>query len=571
MRRAAASFASLVLIASTLPVAPAWSETPEDAGCQWAEQQPEDVDFDNPEQQLEKVPVLLIPDGASIANVRITSQPIFDTDDPDQDGWFQRAVNVANVPTREGAIASQLVFSEGDRYEPSRLQESERVLRDKDYLVDAWVRPYRVCGDQVDVAVVTRDTWTLLPTVGFSRSGGENTTHLGLSDDNFLGTGKALSLSRSSDEARTEYGLEYFDPNILGSRWQTRLNYVDSSDGLERGFELERPFYRRAAPWSAGIRLRDGRREEDRYFGGDAVSTFGRELEEASLHTGVTLSSTSASDRRLLAGYRYRQDRFRELDGETAPVPFPQDRTLSYPWLGFSYEQNYFHETINLTNIQRVEDVRDGILFRTEVGYSRRDLGATSDQLVLDTVFSNSLVATDTQFAEFEVHQEGRYDLDNNRFESLRVHLDTEYFYGGGHQATGWYTRAWLSSAKNLTADEQLTLGGDNGLRGYPLRYQQGNQRGLFTLEKRYFSDLHPFHLFRLGGVAFFDAGRAWFRDGRENGPDTGVLRNLGVGLRASSSRFEVSRMLHLDLAFPLDGDDDVAEVQMLIRGKSHF
>lgn len=71
--------------------------------------------------------------------------------------------------------------------------------------------------------------------------------------------------------------------------------------------------------------------------------------------------------------------------------------------------------------------------------------------------------------------------------------------------------------------------------------------------------------------MIFTDVGRAWFDDGRNNGPDDGVLTDVGFGLRLASSRIEVQRMLHLDFAFPLEGDDSVDQVQVLLRGRSRF
>jgi len=38
-----------------------------------------------------------------------------------------------------------------------------------------------------------------------------------------------------------------------------------------------------------------------------------------------------------------------------------------------------------------------------------------------------------------------------------------------------------------------------------------------------------------------------------------------------ASSRVEVQRMLHFDLAFPLDGDDSIDALQVLLRGRSRF
>ena len=55
-------------------------------------------------------------------------------------------------------------------------------------------------------------------------------------------------------------------------------------------------------------------------------------------------------------------------------------------------------------------------------------------------------------------------------------------------------TKGW-----RLDLDDQILLGGDNGLRGYPLRYQDGTERALWTVEQRYFTDWYPFRLFRVG------------------------------------------------------------------------
>ena len=55
---------------------------------------------------------------------------------------------------------------------------------------------------------------------------------------------------------------------------------------------------------------------------------------------------------------------------------------------------------------------------------------------------------------------------------------------------------------------ESVLLGGDNGLRGYPLRYQAGESRSLLSLGERFFTDFYPWRLFRVGYAAFLDVGR---------------------------------------------------------------
>jgi hemolysin activation/secretion protein len=121
-----------------------------------------------------------------------------------------------------------------------------------------------------------------------------------------------------------------------------------------------------------------------------------------------------------------------------------------------------------------------------------------------------------------------------------------------------------------LDADQQILLGGDNGLRGYPLRYQSGRGRWLFTAEQRLFSDWYPFQLFNVGGAVFYDMGSTWGR-GPLGAPSQGLLRDVGFGLRLGNSRSARGNVVHLDVAWPLDGDRDARQVQYLIETRMSF
>src|SRR5690606_29654219 len=82
-----------------------------------------------------------------------------------------------------------------------------------------------------------------------------------------------------------------------------------------------------------------------------------------------------------------------------------------------------------------------------------------------------------------------------------------------------------------LDRERQILLGGDNGLRGYPLRYQAGKHRAVLTLEQRFFTDWYPWRLFRVGYAVFLDVGRIWGEDPRAT-PPLGTLANIGAGFR---------------------------------------
>jgi hemolysin activation/secretion protein len=117
---------------------------------------------------------------------------------------------------------------------------------------------------------------------------------------------------------------------------------------------------------------------------------------------------------------------------------------------------------------------------------------------------------------------------------------------------------------------DELLLGGDNGLRGYPLRYQSGTRRALFVFEERAYTDIYLWQLFRFGGAVFVDIGRAWGGD-NQNTVNPDWLSDIGFGLRIFNVRSAFSNVLHLDIAFPNNPDTNIERVQYLVKVKTSF
>ena len=105
----------------------------------------------------------------------------------------------------------------------------------------------------------------------------------------------------------------------------------------------------------------------------------------------------------------------------------------------------------------------------------------------------------------------------------------------------------------DLDPETQVLLGGDNGLRGYPIRYQAGESRAVLNVEQRFFTEFYPWRLFRVGWAVFGDIGKVSGRDPRATEP-LGTLYDVGAGLRLSSPRASGRNVVHIDLAFPLNG-----------------
>jgi hemolysin activation/secretion protein len=126
------------------------------------------------------------------------------------------------------------------------------------------------------------------------------------------------------------------------------------------------------------------------------------------------------------------------------------------------------------------------------------------------------------------------------------------------------------SWSRHLDEDTQLLLGGDNGLRGYPLRYQAGTSRAVLTLEERFYTNWQPLKLANVGAAIFADSGRMWGRDPFAAAPE-GWLTDVGVGLRLGSVRSGLGNILHIDVAFPLNRTNNIDAMQLSIETKRSF
>ena len=143
-------------------------------------------------------------------------------------------------------------------------------------------------------------------------------------------------------------------------------------------------------------------------------------------------------------------------------------------------------------------------------------------------------------------------------------------YYASTGDRTKFFATIAGTVTENLDDDTQLLLGGDTGLRGYPLRYQAGTASALLTLGERYYTNWYPFRLFHVAAAAFFDMGRTWGTDVTGATSD-GLLKDVGIGLRLGSSRSAFGNVIHIDLAFPLDGGDDIEDVQFIVETKARF
>ncbi|HEU4620129.1 MAG TPA: hypothetical protein VFV10_18985 [Gammaproteobacteria bacterium] len=507
--------------------------------------------------------------GAHIGRVEIVADNVFDPTKREEDKRLYRMANKLHVTTRDSVIDHVLLFHSGDVFDPRLLEESARLLRQLGGISEAVVVPTAYDSDTntVDVLVNTRDSWSLSFDLKFGRSGGENDFGIGFEEKNLLGRGKKVLLSHKSDVDRDQNILGYTDENVAGSRARLNLVYADTSDGVHREFEAGRPFYALDTRWSLTGAVLDDRRIDQMYDRGETVDEFEHREKSLTIGGGLSRGLVEGSTRRWLAGVTYDDNEFGPTADAPQPLFLPEDRKLVYPWIGYEIVADDFRALEEFNDIGRTEDVNLGLDFNARLGYSSKGLGADRDAWILQLFGQKGWEPGPAQlfFVDFAASSRA----ENRRLENTSVSAGASYYRRNFNNKLFLVSLSGTATNR-LDLDRQVLVGGDSGLRGYPLRYQSGTSRAVLTLEERVFTDWYPWNLVRVGYAAFFDSGRTWGRDPRGT-PSLGTLHDIGVGLRLSSPRASSGTVVHIDLAFPLNRTSSIDSVQLNIETKGSF
>jgi len=505
--------------------------------------------------------------GARIGLIRIDPREIFDTALPEENTSLFRVANKVHIRTRHDTIETQLLFRSGETYDPRLLAESERQLRTSRYLQDAHIVPVAWHDGVVDIDVVTADVWTLNPGVSFGRKGGANTSGFTLEELNLLGRGSQLSVDRSSGIDRDSTTFLYRDRQLGSSWWQFAIDYSDNSDGSAQGLLLDHDFYALDARWAGGGSFRDDDRIDPRYDLGERVGEYRSQAKQGTVYGGWSRGLVDGHVLRYRAGVTFDERRFSAVPVSTLATVTPPDRKLVYPWVSAEWIEDDFRKARNRDQIERTEDFAYGWRARAQLGFADGAFGADRSSVLFDTRVTRGLEAGEHQTWLFSAALAGRYE-DGELADTVLNGSARWYLHQSDRRLL--FAALGFDAGRNLDADRQILIGGDTGLRGYPLRYQGGEGRWLFTLEQRAFTNWYPFRLVNVGAAAFVDVGGAW-GDNPFGSRAQGVLSDVGFGLRLGNSRSALGNVLHIDLAFPLNGGSSIKNMQFLVETKQRF
>ena len=520
-----------------------------------------------------------------VSAILVNPHSIFDTDASTDRGpvtWFYNVANGMHADTNEDFLRGELLLGLGDCYDPFLASESERLIRQLDFIDRAEVTGVSQPDQSVHVTVETWDRWTLQLNVRMRFEEGLEFNGVDVTERNLFGRGIALGGFYRRNRERLAIGGNLATNRILGTRWDSRLQAARTRAGnsFQQGFFY--PFVGEVGRYAA---VQSFAREEDLFAynlpAGDTfthvVQPFRQRSSEITVAgrvgrpgrltiLGGGLSTDKWEYSTLSTGAEVIRNRDFE-NGEPAPsaisdVLAPQRRDYSTTRVNLVLAQRNlsYQERDRLDALLGVEDVPVGgeaaLLLGRSIPFLRsNDVPDDSDFFGRIRIFGG--LAPGNWVLASAISVEGRQILGGaeSGWKDVLGEFDV-YSYWRPTESSRHTIFARVSGAGgwSMTGPFQLTLGGAPALRGYSVDDLPGGRRLIATLEDRIYFGSPGGDFMDLGMTAFVDVGSIW-AGGVPFGANSGFLATAGAGLRIGmpSGTRGVTRV---DIAFPLNGPD---------------
>lgn len=480
-----------------------------------------------------------------IRDIKIVVHDVFDTSIPEENKALFRAANNFHVETKHIVVRRELLFREGDAYDPRLLSETERNLRRLPIFRKVAVAAATAADGGVNVTVHAYDNWTITPTTSFKRAGGRYSWKVGLKDANLLGYGKTVGAVYGETFTQIEKNVFFEDPQFLGRRLAATWGVSTGGESQTYYASLAKPFYATVSQESMGV---SGSYRDEKVRHEYAVINDGhvrQRTKEASVFYGRSLGSTPSLVRRGIFKAGYSRTRTEAVPGESV-VPADGIQAATTLDAQFLSEQQAFVKEQNIRRLYRDEDINLGWTGSMTMGVSPRYFGSSSNSALQKAALGRGASFGPGHFIKGETGMQST--LSGESLTSVVWNVNVEYY----KRVRNWSTLAAHASydyGHQLSPPNALRLGELHGLRGYGLDTFSGSRRFLFNLEDRLFLMDNVFRLVTVGGVLFFDAGSAWMGEAAAFGS---VKGSVGAGLRLGSSRGSGGSPLRVDLAYAL-------------------
>ncbi len=456
--------------------------------------------------------------GKLIRNIRIKSLDPFGTEVEDtlllRRGLLEDIGNTINVKTREKIIRNLLLFKEGDRLDPLKLRESERLLRRQEYIRDARIYlPAKANrkADSTDIIVVVQQRWSI--NAGFGLSTTASTFNI--SESNLFGTGNKIKQAGELDISTfkfTKWSGEFKDVNIKNTYIDVSLFYDVNPARYFRGASIDRTFFSPLTKWAGSASYIRFHENLEFIQSDGAILPAPLAYNKTDFWVGRSIPFSNAQDdasrsTSLVLGTRYVNTRFIEKP------PIYIDSAQNYKrsdlyLLSLGFSSRRYYKDRKIFRFGNTEDVPEGRSFAVVTGFLK--------EAKEDFIYTGLRIASGQHIEGFGyVSASAEYGIFYNEFITQRgvFSIDGSYFSDLWNLGGKWNMRQFIYSritnGLNRDLNEYITLngGGTEGLYGFSSTRVGGKNKTIVKFESIIYT---PFNFagIQLAAVVFAGFGK---------------------------------------------------------------
>jgi hypothetical protein len=524
------------------------------------------------------------PHGKRVAFIRIVREEVFVGEELLLPIVLPKAAptwpNTFHWLTEESVVRRELLVQEGQLYSADLIAESERNLRALGILALARIEAVRTDKpDEVGLMVFTRDLWSLRLETGFAGAGESYGLTTQLIERNMFGRDKQLAVRWDGDVFAWSVGQVYIDGRVANQKltlvqsFDVIFNHASGeAEGSQGHVTFGRPFYdlkqqfswNVAAGYSVSVirrlrgaelsyvrriddKLRRCEAGEDSCYGYTWDQRRGGASAAASYRIGQLYKQTFSLELGFSdAIVRPTEETLVDSgpDGEARRDILPRVRRQAYPKLSYSLWLPRYAVLENLSTFGQSESVREGPELSASFAVPIEAFGSSSDSFVFSAgagfVWSEANALLEASLGAGTRLEDGR--AGDQRLSVLTRGATPPWLLG---RLVGIFS--YLGQRRD-TDNTLVTLGGDNGLRGYDANelFAEGGTRFRASAEYRSLPlELSSVHV---GGVLFYDAGTVY-----NSLEDAKLEHSIGAGVRVLFPQFN-RYPFRFDVGVPLDG-----------------
>lgn len=506
--------------------------------------------------------------GKIIGNIDIEVLDVFGgtVNDPKRKAksLLEKAGNFVHIQTHKSIIRNKLLFASNDKLNSLKIADSERLLRQTNFVYDAKiiVKP-RAGNDTVDVIVLSQDVWSITGSANYDPAG--NSKSISLQDANFLGLGQqidnGLTLQKSLPSG-FNYTGSYVVNNVYKTQSTAQIYYRYEHGEKKYGAGINREFLTPAMRWVGGVNYN---RNQIYIIGLDSLRTpLGFNNQDLWLGYAAKTNHANAynSDRVIMMARMLRTYYFERPD-----IRHAREYNNNYFYLtSIGYINRKFLKDNYIFRLGRTEDIPEGVLmtvtsgWQTGEGLSRPYFGALSTwsryRNNIGYMYASAGIGA---FADHLGWDDGSYYA---KF----------LYYTPLMKLGDWKWRSFISARSthviNSNPDVLINVNRENGLRGLNSGLLSGTNKFVLNYENDFFPDFN-FLGFRFGMM--FYADMAWISGNDKLFDKTNFYQGYGIGIRIRNEHLIFPMIQVLFGYYPNAGKVNQGEFEFFERTKYFY